>query len=49
MTELSGTTKFSINVTMTGGKGETAWQHTQLFRQRIGSKDYPFEVNILFK
>lgn len=49
MSELNGTSKFSIKVSMKGGKGETAWQHTQLFRQRIGSKDYPFEVKITFK
>lgn len=49
MSELSGTTKFLIDVTLHGGKGETAWQHTQLFRQRIGSKDYPFEINVTFK
>lgn len=49
MSELSGASKFSINVTMSGGKGETSWQHTQLFRQRIGSNDYPFEINITFK
>lgn len=49
MSELNGATAFSINVTMQGGKGETAWQHTQLFRQRIGSTDYPFEINVTFK
>lgn len=49
MSELTGATAFSINVTMRGGKGETAWQHTQLFRQRIGSNDYPFEINVTFK
>lgn len=33
---------------MSGGKGDVAWQHTQLFRQRIGSTDYPFELKIIF-
>ncbi|KAJ6644016.1 Peptide-N(4)-(N-acetyl-beta-glucosaminyl)asparagine amidase [Pseudolycoriella hygida] len=46
--ELCGKSKFSICVFMKGGKGEVAWQHTQLFRQRIGSKDYPFDLNITF-
>lgn len=46
---LKGETKFSIKAVLTGGNGDCAWQHTQLFRQEKGSKDFPFVVNILFK
>lgn len=45
---LIGLSKFSIKAILSGGKGDVAWQHTQLFRQRIDSTDYPFQLNIKF-
>lgn len=45
---LKGETRFSIKAVLTGGKGNCAWQHTQLFRQEKGAKDFPFVVNIMF-
>lgn len=40
---------FSIKAIMTGGRGDCAWQHTQLFRQSINSdNEYPFELKIRF-
>lgn len=41
---------FSISAILSRGKGDCAWQHTQLFRQSITSNDdYPFELRISFK
>lgn len=48
MKALKGETKFSIKAVLTGGKGDCAWQHTQIFRQEKGSKGFPFVVNIIF-
>lgn len=40
---------FSINVKLSGGNGDCAWQHTQLFRQSISSiNEFPFDLNITF-
>ncbi|XP_031638055.1 peptide-N(4)-(N-acetyl-beta-glucosaminyl)asparagine amidase [Contarinia nasturtii] len=40
---------FSICVKLTGGNGDCAWQHTQLFRQSILDADeFPFDLNITF-
>lgn len=40
---------FSICVKLSGGKGDCAWQHTQLFRQSTSDVDkFPFELEISF-
>lgn len=44
-----GLDSFSICVRLSGGKGDCAWQHTQLFRQSTSSHDeFPFELEISF-
>ncbi|XP_016949654.1 peptide-N(4)-(N-acetyl-beta-glucosaminyl)asparagine amidase [Drosophila biarmipes] len=37
---------FQIVAKLTGGKGDVAWQHTQLFRQSLNSRNYPFELEV---
>lgn len=40
---------FSIKAIMTGGRGDCAWQHTQLFRQSMDvDNEFPFELIIRF-
>lgn len=39
-------TGFKIVAKLTGGKGDVAWQHTQLFRQSLNSRDYPFDLQV---
>jgi len=37
-----------IKVSLSGGNGDVAWQHAQLFRQSLNSNEYPFILNITF-
>ncbi|XP_070501341.1 peptide-N(4)-(N-acetyl-beta-glucosaminyl)asparagine amidase [Chironomus tepperi] len=46
--DLIGLSKFSIHVRMSDGSGDCAWQHAQLFRQKLTSEDFPFELSIQF-
>lgn len=46
--QLSDSSKFSIRVRLSGGKGDCAWQHAQLFRQSLTSTDFPFQLSIKF-
>lgn len=46
---VQGLDSFSICVKLRGGKGDCAWQHTQLFRQTVSATDeFPFELQISF-
>ena len=45
---LIGASKFSLNIRCSGGKGDCAWQHAQLFRQSLSSNDFPFQLAIKF-
>lgn len=46
---VQGLDSFSICVKLSGGKGDCAWQHTQLFRQSTSANDeFPFELEIGF-
>ena len=47
---LSGSSSLSLEVNMSGGKGDVAWQHTQLFRQKdTETTEFPFDVKITLK
>lgn len=43
---IQGAIDFQIIAKLSGGKGDVAWQHTQLFRQSLNSKDFPFDLQI---
>lgn len=45
---LIGTTKFSIMVNFSKGNGDCAWQHAQLFRQKLNSDEFSFQILITF-
>lgn len=47
--EFQGEEWLTISVELSGGKGDVAWQHAQLFRQALNDKDFPFVVNFTFK
>ncbi|XP_050295790.1 peptide-N(4)-(N-acetyl-beta-glucosaminyl)asparagine amidase [Anthonomus grandis grandis] len=38
-----------VTAQLEGGKGDVAWQHTQLFRQLVDSEEYPFSITFKFK
>ncbi|XP_005092800.1 peptide-N(4)-(N-acetyl-beta-glucosaminyl)asparagine amidase [Aplysia californica] len=45
--DLHGTKTLTITAVMRGGKGDVAWQHTQLFRQSLQTQgEFPFEVRL---
>ncbi|CRL00097.1 CLUMA_CG013379, isoform A [Clunio marinus] len=47
--QLKGLSKFSLRIHLSGGKGDCAWQHAQMFRQELTSKSYPFQLSVKFK
>lgn len=40
--------KFSIRAKLSGGRGDCAWQHAQVFRQRLNDAEFPFELSVKF-
>lgn len=46
---LKGKKSFEIVTKLTGGKGDVAWQHAQLFRQSLDSFDFNFTISITLR
>lgn len=46
---LRGKKSFEIVARLSGGKGDVAWQHAQLFRQCLDSDNYNFIVKVTLK
>ncbi|XP_060872216.1 peptide-N(4)-(N-acetyl-beta-glucosaminyl)asparagine amidase [Metopolophium dirhodum] len=42
--QMEGADFVTLNATLSGGSGDTAWQHSQIFRQSIKDQDYPFQI-----
>ena len=43
---IKGSRTFTVTARLSGGQGDVAWQHTQLFRQPLDATDDPFEIKI---
>lgn len=43
---LDGSKCLMLTAELSGGRGATAWQHAQLFREPVGSANYPFIIVI---
>ena len=41
-----GCKTLTLTADLSGGNGDCAWQHTQLFRQSIQDHSYPFQVKV---
>lgn len=42
--QMSGTDFITLNASLSGGSGDTAWQHSQIFRQSMNDEGYPFQI-----
>jgi len=42
--QMEGADFVTLNATLSGGSGDSAWQHSQIFRQSIKDQDYPFQI-----
>lgn len=43
-----GSFELTLTITVSGGNGDNAWQHAQLFRQPINDAQFPFEIVITY-
>lgn len=42
--QMNGSDYITLSACLSGGSGDLAWQHSQLFRQSINNQDYPFQI-----
>ncbi|CAG9861841.1 unnamed protein product [Phyllotreta striolata] len=49
MNDFAGASELILTATLSGGKGDTAWQHAQLFRQSSEDSDFNFCVTLTFE
>ena len=47
--ELSGSKSLILKAILSGGEGEHAWQHTQLFRTKMNNPQNDFQFKLLVK
>lgn len=47
--EINGSDFVTLSACLFGGSGELAWQQSQLFRQSIDDKEYPFQILFILK
>jgi len=47
--QMEGADFVTLNATLSGGSGDSAWQHSQIFRQSIKDQDYPFQIVFILK
>jgi len=42
--QMNGADFVTLNASLSGGSGDLAWQHSQIFRQSVNDQDYPFQI-----
>ncbi|XP_030766284.1 peptide-N(4)-(N-acetyl-beta-glucosaminyl)asparagine amidase [Sitophilus oryzae] len=45
----AGSSNISLTASLSGGKGDTSWQHAQLFRQPLNDDNYSFVITFSFE
>lgn len=46
--QLINASKFRLSARLSGGKGDVAWQHAQVFRQSLNDAEFPFQLLVKF-
>lgn len=46
--DFRGSYELSLTATLTGGNGQDAWQHAQLFRQPMNSEEFSLSIIIKY-
>lgn len=47
--QMNGSDYITLSACLFGGSGNSAWQHSQIFRQSINNQDYPFQISFNLK
>jgi len=47
--QINGSNIVSLSACLSGGSGELAWQHSQIFRQSLNDHEYPFQISFILK
>ena len=47
--DLAGSTTLTLVADLRKGQGDTAWQHTQLFRQKMDATEDPLVIKITLR
>lgn len=47
--QMDGSDFITLSACLSGGSGDVAWQHSQIFRQTANDQEYPFQISLILK